>query len=70
MVIAQLPSSASLIEMPKKRSLLWLWILLAVLVVAALGVGAYLYLNRTGIVPAVVGLTQADATAAINAAGF
>jgi beta-lactam-binding protein with PASTA domain len=69
-VIAQLPNSASLIEMPKKRSLLWLWILLGVLLVAALGVGAYLYLNRTGIVPAVVGLTQADATTAINAAGF
>ena len=69
-VIAQLPNSASLIQMPKKRSLLWLWILLGVLVVAALGVGAYLYLNRTGIVPAVVGLTQADATTAIEAAGF
>jgi beta-lactam-binding protein with PASTA domain len=69
-VIAQLPNSASLISMPKKRSLLWLWILLAVLLVAAMGVGAYLYLNRTGIVPAVVGLTQADATSAINAAGF
>jgi serine/threonine-protein kinase len=69
-VIAQLPNSASLIEMPKKRSLLWLWILLGVLLIAALGVGAYLYLNRTGIVPAVVGLTQADATTAINAAGF
>jgi beta-lactam-binding protein with PASTA domain len=69
-VVAQLPNSASLIEMPKKRSLLWLWILLGVLVIAALGVGAYLYLNRTGIVPAVVGLTQADATTAINSAGF
>jgi beta-lactam-binding protein with PASTA domain len=43
---------------------------LGVLVIAALGVGAYLYLNRTGIVPAVVGLTQADATTAINSAGF
>ncbi len=69
-VIAQLPNSASLIEMPKKRSLLWLWILLGVLLIAAMGVGAYLYLNRTGIVPAVVGLTQAEATTAINAAGF
>ncbi|MEI7560526.1 MAG: PASTA domain-containing protein [Actinomycetes bacterium] len=69
-VIAQLPNSASLIEMPKKRSLLWLWILLAVLVVAALGVGAYLYLNRTGVVPAVVGLSQTEATTAIEAAGF
>jgi len=69
-VIAELPNSASLIEMPKKRPLVWLWIVLAVLVIAALGVGVYLYLNRTGIVPAVVGLTQADATAAITAAGF
>ena len=69
-VIAQLPNLASLIEMPKKRSLLWLWIVLIVLALAALGVGAYLYLNRTGIVPAVVGLTQADATAAVKAAGF
>ena len=69
-VIAQLPNTSSLIEMPKRRSLAWLWIVLAVLVVAALAVGAYLYLNRTGVVPAVVGLTQADATTSITAAGF
>ena len=69
-VIAQLPNSASLVEMPKKRSLLWLWIVLAVLVVVALGVGGYLYLNRTGVVPSVVGLSQADASAALKAAGF
>jgi len=68
--IAQIPNSASLISIPKRRSLAWLWVLLALLVVVALGVGAYLYLNRTGVVPVVVGLSQADATAAIEAAGF
>ena len=69
-VVAQLPNSNSLVDVPKKRSLLWLWIVLAVLVVAAIAVAGYLYLNRTGVVPAVVGLTQAEATTALSAAGF
>ena len=70
-VIDQLPSATSLAEMPKKkRSLLWLWILLVVLVVAAIGVAGYLWYNRTGTVPNVVGLTQTEATTAIESAGF
>ncbi len=70
-VLDQLPSSTSLAEMPKKkRSLLWLWILLVVLVLAALGAAGYLWYNRTGTVPNVVGLSQADATNAITSAGF
>jgi len=68
--IAQIPNSTSLISIPKRRSLAWLWIVLALLVVVALGVGGYLYLNRTGMVPVVVGLTQPQATAALEAAGF
>lgn len=70
-VIDQLPSSATLAEMPqKKSSLAWLWVTLAILAVLAVGVGGYLWYNRTGTVPNVVQLSQADAEAAITAAGF
>lgn len=68
--IAQLPNPASMISIPTKRSLTWLWIILALLVVIAIGVGGFLYLNRTGVVPTLTGLSQADAVAAIDAAGF
>lgn len=70
-VVDQLPNMSTLAEMPeKKSSLVWLWVLLAVLAIAAIGVGGYLWYNRTATVPNVVQLTQADAEAAITAAGF
>lgn len=70
-VIDQLPSAASLSEVPpKKSSLLWLWILIAVIAVALLGFLGYQALNRTALVPNVVGMTQAEADTAITAAGF
>jgi serine/threonine-protein kinase len=72
-VFAQLPSQASVAATGTKRSgsLLWLWILLAVIVLAALGGFAYLSLNKKSVpVPNVVGKTQAEAQAAITAAGF
>lgn len=70
-VIDQLPSPASLSEAPpKKNSLLWLWIVLAVVAIGVLGFLGYRMLNRTALVPSVVGMSQADAEAAITAAGF
>ena len=70
-VIDQVPSPASLAEIPpKKSSLLWLWILIALLAVAVIGVIGYTWLNRTALVPSVVQMSQADAEAAITAAGF
>lgn len=70
-VIAQLPSSASLADIPaEKPSLTWLWITLVVLVLVAAGIGGYLWFNRTGVVPDVVGLSQSEAVSAIEAAGF
>lgn len=71
LVIDQLPSPASIAEMPvKKSSLLWLWVVLAVLALAAIGFGGYLWYNRTATVPNVVQLSQTDAQAAITSAGF
>jgi beta-lactam-binding protein with PASTA domain len=68
-VIDQVPNAAS-VSAPVKKSLLWLWILIAVLVVAVIAGGAYMYLNRTTAVPDVVGKPQAEAQALIVAAGF
>jgi len=68
-VIDQIPNAAS-VGTPAKKSLMWLWILIAVLVVAALAGGAFMWMNRTTAVPAVVQMTQQDAQAAIIAAGF
>jgi len=70
-VIDQFPSAASLAETPaKKSSLLWLWILIAVVVVALLGFLGYRAMHKTALVPSVVGLEQAQADSAITAAGF
>lgn len=71
-VIDQFPSAASLAETPpKKKSLMWLWILIAALVVLGIGLFAYMAMGgKTATVPNVVGMSQTDAQAAITAAGF
>ncbi len=68
-VIDQVPNAAS-VSAPVKKSLMWLWILLAVLAVAAIAGGAFMWMNRTTAVPDVINMTQPDAQAAIIAAGF
>jgi beta-lactam-binding protein with PASTA domain len=68
-VIDQVPNAAS-VSAPVKKSLVWLWVLIAVLVVAAIAGGAFMYLNRTTAVPNVVGKSQAEAQSLIIAAGF
>jgi beta-lactam-binding protein with PASTA domain len=68
-VIDQVPNAAS-VSAPVKKSLMWLWILLAVLALAAIAGAAFMWMNRTSAVPNVVGMTQPDAQAAIIAAGF
>lgn len=68
-VIDQVPNAAS-VSAPVKKSLVWLWVLIVVLVVAVIAGGAYMYLNRTTAVPDVVGKPQAEAQALIVAAGF
>ena len=68
-MIDQIPNAAS-VSMPPKKSLAWLWILLAVIAVAAVAAGAYFYLNRTATVPTVVQMAQEDAQTSITAAGF
>jgi beta-lactam-binding protein with PASTA domain len=72
-VFAQLPSQASVSSVGKKGSgsLLWLWILIAVIVLGGLGVFAYMSMSGKSVpVPNVVGMTQAEAQAAITAAGL
>jgi beta-lactam-binding protein with PASTA domain len=69
MVIDQVPNAAS-VGAPVKKSLIWLWILIAVLVVAAIAAGAFMWMNRTSAVPDVVKMPQQEAQAAIIAAGF
>jgi beta-lactam-binding protein with PASTA domain len=72
-VTDQVPSGHSIAEAPKEKrklGLWWLWLLLAVAVLVAIAGGVYYYLNRTAIVPSVVGLPQAQAEQAIAAAGF
>jgi serine/threonine-protein kinase len=70
-VIAQLPGSQLAPEVPrKKRSLWWLWLLLAFAIIFAASGAVYYYLNRMAAVPNVVGLTQLQAEEAISAAGF
>ena len=70
-VVGQLPSAHSIAEIPpRKTPLTWLWILLALAAVAAIAGGAYYFLNRTAVVPNVVGLPQAQAEQTIAKAGF
>lgn len=70
-VISQLPNGRSTVEAPpKKRSLWWLWLLLAVAVLFALSGGLYYFYNRTAAVPNLVGLTESQAEKAITSAGF
>jgi beta-lactam-binding protein with PASTA domain len=68
-VVDQIPNAAS-VGAPVKKSLMWLWILIAVLAVAAIAAAAFMWLNRTSAVPDVVQMTQPDAQTAIIAAGF
>lgn len=70
-VVDQVPSGQSIAgESRKKRPLWWLWALLGVALLVAVGGGIYYYLNRTAAVPNLVGLSQAKAEQAIIAAGF
>lgn len=73
-VTAQLPHGR-LEAAPKKpkgeaASLWWLWALLAFAVLFAVSGGVYYYVNRSAAVPNLVGLTQAQAEEALDAAGF
>jgi serine/threonine-protein kinase len=68
-VIDQVPNAAS-VSAPVKKSRAWLWILIAVLVVAAIAAGAFMWMNRKSAVPDVVKMPQSEAQAAIIAAGF
>ena len=70
-VVEQLPSARSIAAVPHSgRSLWWVWLLLAVAVAAAVGGGVYYYLNRTAVVPQIVGMPQSQAEQALAAAGF
>ncbi len=70
-VYAQAPDARSMASTPK-RSLTWLWVLLALLVVA--GIAAAVFLTQPDAkpvkVPTVVGQQQADAQQAITEAGL
>jgi beta-lactam-binding protein with PASTA domain len=73
-VMAQLPHGR-VDAAPKKPkgeagSLWWLWALLAFAVLFAVSGGVYYYVNRSAAVPNLVGLTQAQAEEALDAAGF
>jgi len=70
-VIAQLPDEISLAALPtKRRASTWIWIVTALVMVAAVA-GAFLYYqSQPIIVPNVVGLSQAQAEEAITSAGF
>lgn len=70
-VVDQLPNDHAIAEAPRKKlGLWWLWTLLVVAILVAIGGGVYYYLNRTAAVPNLVGLSQAQAEQAITAAGF
>lgn len=70
-VASQLPNRASLAAQPAtKSSLVWLWVLLAILAVVAIGVGIWWAMGQTATVPDVVGMDQAQAEAALTDAGF
>jgi beta-lactam-binding protein with PASTA domain len=73
-VVAQLPHGR-LEATPKKSkgdaaSLWWLWALLGFAVLFAVSGGVYYYVNRSAAVPNLIGLTQAQAGEALDAAGF
>jgi serine/threonine-protein kinase len=70
-VIDQLPSAESIGEVPaKKRSLLWLWITLAALLLIGVAAFAISAMNKTAAVPNVIGMTQVEAQSTITEAGF
>jgi beta-lactam-binding protein with PASTA domain len=62
--VSQLPSAHSLAQIPAKRSLLWLWILLAALVLLALGAWWYMGQQNQSSIPvaAIVATETAQAT--------
>lgn len=70
-VIAQLPNRLTLASMPAKKSR-WLPWLIAAAVVVLLAIAAWMYVRSTApvSVPDVFGMTQAEAVAAIEAAGL
>jgi len=73
LVFAQLPSQSSVASTGKKSGLMmWLLIALAVVVIAAAGVFAYLSMNKGKpvTVPNVVGMTQEKAQTALTAVGL
>lgn len=70
-VIAQLPDEISLASLPaKRRSTWWIWLVIGLVLLAALGGAFYYYLMQPITVPNVVGLTQSQAEEAITSAGF
>jgi len=68
-VIDQIPNTAS-VATPVKRSLVWLWVLIAVIAVGVIAAGAFGWFNRRAPVPNVTGMAQQNAQSAIVAAGF
>jgi beta-lactam-binding protein with PASTA domain len=70
-VIDQYPNAATASEIPPKKSLMWLWVTIGVVLLLLVGVFAYAAMSKkTATVPNVVGMTQPDAQAAVIAAGF
>ncbi len=69
-VIAQLPNRDSVAMLAAKKSTAWMWVVGAVVAVILAFLAFYFLLGGTAAVPDVVGLTQAEATEAIVAAGF
>lgn len=71
LVFAQLPSQASIAGAKRGGSLVWLWIALAVIVLAVLGYFAFAaFSGKNASVPNVTGITQTQAVQVLTAAGF
>ena len=70
-VIAQLPDEISLATIPpRRRSTAWVWIAIAIVLIAALAALFYYYQSRLLVVPNVVGLSQVQAQDSVTSAGF